>query len=257
MLRTFIVFLVSYIFLSSVSLSQDKLLDLGFGVETSKKKNVFSFYLSFNRIPGTNSKSGTYLCSKQNILFTNDLLSIKPSMETSFGNVESSPNNVLVEIGLEYYKKLAKTSGFYLELSPAFCSNKNLDTSIFYGDIGIKYLKYNHPSKIAYYILPSFNFHIGKRIQSEGSGQFYRFEPRLILSINFFNDIMVLYTDSKISFISKEPDIADGSYHLFNAALDIALKKKLLALSIKYTNGYDQPSYKKISAITLGFSIYK
>jgi hypothetical protein len=247
-----------FILVPIISNAQEKLIDFGVGVNPQKSSAAFSFNFSFNRIPSADTKPGPYLWTTKNLFSkdTSDILAIKPSAEGNFGNVESSPNNFLFELGLDYAKKLGRTTRIFIELAPTFNSNKDLDTLLFYGDLGSKFLFHNYPSKVPLYVLPSLNFNVGERFESSESNIFYRIVPGFITSIKFFKERLALSIDAKIFFIFNDSKIVTGGYPLANCSLTYKFLK-ILGMSFKYMYGYDQPSFKKKEAITLGFTIYR
>lgn len=246
------------LFIPIISRAQDKLVDFGVGINPTKKTNVLSFSFAFNRTPSADAESGPYFWTAKNIFFkdTTDILALKPSAEANFGNVESSQNNFLFETGLDYSKILGRTTRIFAELVPAFNSNKNLDTSLYYGNLGIKFLYHNYPSKIPFYIVPSLNFHSGQRIESSSKNLFYRIVPSVKTSAKFFKKKLTFSVEAKTFFIFNDSEIPNGSYALLNTSINFMINKSI-GISAKYVNGYDQPIFKKIEAITLGFSIYR
>lgn len=250
--------LTSLLILPFCILAQDKLVDLGVGINPQKPGSVFTFDFSFNRTPSEDPKSGSYIWSKPNVFFkdTTDILAIKPSAEANFGNSQSSQNDFLFEMGFDYSKKIGKTTRLFGELAPAFNSNKNLDTSLYYGNIGFKVLFHNYPSNVPFYIVSGLNFHLGQRIEAPTKDAFYRLVPSIKLSLKLFNERLSLTSEGKVFILSRDELISNGSYGFVSMHANYMINKTI-GISVKYVNGYDQPTFRKIEAITLGFSIYK
>lgn len=245
--------------------SQDKLATLGIGCdfESDSSKTAISLNFTFNRIIASSGKAGIYLWSTTNTIFHDmlidnnkgDIVALVPSIDVNLGNVTSSPNNVLLEVGLTYSKPIDRTCNFLVNIAPAFTSDKNFDTSLYYGDLGVGLYYGIFPSIVSFYVVPAINFNLGRRFETN-STTFYRIVPRLDFSIQFFKSELIVESNSKLYIINNDNAIANGVYHYTSTNINYMLTNNV-GLSLAYINGYEEPLFTKMNALTFGIAFYK
>ncbi len=248
--------------LSNIVIAQTKIADLGFGIKPGNEKGIFSFNFSFNRTEATEEEAGGYLWSKNKVFGKHDRIYIKPSAEANLGNIESSPNNILLEVPLQYTVKTRPGQSFFYDIAPAFNASNTLDTGLYYIETGPKYLIFNIHSPIGFFILPEFLIQIGKRYNKSVDEVFIRYTPSLKASLLLVQNEdkthrLEITASIKLFFINNDKLAPKDDMHLFSGSLTYKLKNKLIGFSLKYINGYDQPLFKKMNAFTFGVAFYK
>jgi hypothetical protein len=243
-------------------IGQTKIADLGFGIKPGNEKGIFSFSFSFNRTEATEEDAGGYLWSKNPVLGKHDRVYLKPSAEANLGNVESSPNNILLELPLQYTIKTKPGRSFFFDLAPAFNASNTLDTGLYYIETGPQYLIYNTSNSVGFFVLPEFLFQLGKRYNKTVDNIFYRFTPSLQTSLLLVQNEdkthrLEITTSIKLFFVDNDKLAPKNSMHLFSGSASYKLKNVPIGFTFKYINGYDQPLFKKLNAFTFGVSFYK
>jgi hypothetical protein len=248
-----------WLLLVPFALCQEKLIDISTGFKFQIDSTAFSLSFTFNRTASSDADQGPYI-----VVFPgfscDDVFGLKPSIESNIGNgVESSPNNVDLDVKLHWRMQLANTSLLLGELAPTASSDKDFKTALLYPSLGIKFLYHNYgdSENFRFYVLPGLNFDFGSRVaKSSTPSSFHRITTSLQFQTTIVSSVDIGLNLQLFVVKNDTTVIADGSYG--NMALSATYRfAKKFGLSIKYSIGHNQPLFKKIHTLSIGFAWYR
>jgi hypothetical protein len=242
--------------------AQPKIADIGFGIKPGDSKGLYSFNFSFNRTEATEAAPGGYLWSANHVLFKDGRLYSKPSFEANLGNVDSSPNNILLALPVQYTIKLGKGQSLFFDVAPSFNASNKLDTGLYYVEAGPKYLIYDTDNNFGYFFLAEALFQSGKRYNVESNDLFNRYvgivtAKLLLIQNDDKTHRLELASSYKAYAIDGDALAPEKNLHLFSFTTSYKFKNLPIGLNLKYINGYEQPLFKRMEAWTFGIAFYQ
>ncbi|WP_109300877.1 hypothetical protein [Aquimarina sp. AU474] len=260
--------------LCASSYSQVKLFSIGYGKTfVSNDSTTVNLTLDLNRIPGQSERAGGYY-------FVNDVIGtkgwgyyIKPTIDVNIGSgVSSSPNNISlgVPIGLVYDFKKSDIGifSFYLEGSPEMIADKTFKNNLHYLSINA-YFKYEFLNDdILIDVWSGVTNANGVRNQIELETDSYgRLTIPFFLKMNFWNAISpkerkyrrVNWISSlKYNYVYEDNPLInqDDNYFYFSSKLDIYITPNV-GFNVTYSNGQEEPLFKRNNAISFGVTLAK
>lgn len=277
MKRVWIIVIV-LIYVPKVGQGQAKIFGLGYGKSfVTSDSTTFNLTVDLNRVPGQTEKSGGVYFVNNNFRNTGHWgYYAKPNMDINIGSgVSSSPNNVSLGLPLgivyDFDYSNAGIISWYIEVSPDLVADKDFTNNLYYISLNT-FLKYEVQHKqLLINLITGITNANGARSQTnikETSGYGRLTVPLYIMivgwnatvdkeggnertfkRINWVNALKFSYIYSDASSINSS-DV----YGYLTSRLNIYLTPNV-GLNCTYSNGKDEPFFKRNNAVTIGISL--
>ena len=242
--------------------AQAPLASIGVGRTRSGDSTTVVLSFSYNRLPGDDPTDGGYLKAWHPSKHV--FAGLKPSTEINIGSgAESSPNNVLAELGLDfaYFKPDSGNSVqhmFFLAPSANYTSDKDFTTRLVFGRLEGRLLVYRSvgPDSWRGNVLAGLKFDAGSRqLIGQRHYPFTRWVPSVDgqfrsgrWSMNVGARAFAIHNDTTV--------VKNGVYGLGSATLQWRKDPKV-GYSLGYTSGFDEPLYHRQNVAKAGVAFYR